>query len=199
MRYLSRSGRWAWLAAGLLLGCYLSNFWPSTPLHAVSTDRADGITIATGVVSGEVEAFFFLDAQTGMLRAAVPSKFKGGGFQATWECNLNADLATVIGTVNAAIKAQNVKLPGGSKRPEIQFPQTKKFMMVTGMLDIRQGAARLQPARSLVYVAEANTGVVLGYMLPWLETAHAGNQPFRQQMVLWVADQLATAVVPPEE
>ncbi len=199
MRCFSRSVRWAWLAAGLLLGWLLSSFWPSTPLHAVATDRAENITIATGLVQTEVEAFFFLDSQTGTLRAAVPSIRQTGGFQATWECNLNVDLASVVGRVNVAIKAQNAARRGGAVLPEIQFPERPKYMMVTGMLDIPQGPSRMTPGRSLVYVAEATTGVILAYALPWSPNAHRANQRVNQPMILWAADQLAIAVTPREE
>jgi hypothetical protein len=199
MRYFSRSVRWAWLAAGLLVGGLLSSFWTSTPLHAVATDRAENITIATGVVEPEVEAFLFLDSQTGTLRAAVPSIRQRGGFQATWQCNLNADLATVVGRVNAAIKAQNAARRGGAALPEIQVPDRPKYMMVTGLLDIPQGPSQLTPGRSLVYVTEATTGVVLAYALPWSRNAHRANKGISQPMILWAADQLAIAVTPREE
>ena len=199
MRYFSGSRRWVWLAAGLLLGWLLCSFWPNTPLHAVSTDRAGSITIATGLIDTDVEAVFFLDAQTGTLRAGVPSIRQTGGFQATWECNLTADLATVVTRVNVAIKAQNAGRRGGAALPELQLPQTPKVMMVTGLLDIRQGPARVPPGRSLVYVSEATTGVILAYALPWSPNAHRANQRMHQPMLLWAADQLATVVAPQEE
>lgn len=199
MRYCCRSGRWAWLAVGLLAGWALSNFWPSTPLHAVATDRADAITIATGLVETEIEAVFLLDSSTGTLRAAVPSIRRGVGFQAVWGRNLTADLATVVGTVNARIKAQNAARRGGAAMPELQIPERPKYMMVTGLLDIRQGPSRFPPGRSLVFVAEATTGVVLGYALPWSPNAHRANQTVVQPLDLWVADQLPTAITPQEE
>lgn len=200
MRSLFQSGRLVWLGAGLLVGLLLSPYWPSTPLHAVATDRAESITIATGFVDNEVEAFFFLDSLTGTLRAAVPSnRAPQSPFQAMWECNLNADLAGVITRLNAALRAQTGGKRGGVVQPEIQFPQPPKYMMVTGALDLRQGAARVRPSRSLVYVAEANTGVILGYALPWSENDHAQNRPLRQPMMLWVADRIPMAVVRPEE
>jgi hypothetical protein len=199
MTYFSRSRRWAWLAAGLILGWLVSNFWPSTPLHAVATDRAENITIATGLVDNEVEAVFLLDAQSGMLRAGIPSIRQRGGFQSVWEGNLTADLATVVGSVNATIRSQNGNRKAGATVPEIQLPQTPKFMMVTGLLDLRQGPTRSRPGRTLVYVAEANTGVILSYALPWNPNAHIANQPWRQPLLLWTADKLATAIVPGEE
>jgi len=82
--------------------------------------------------------------------------------------------------------------------PEIQLPQNPKFMMITGLLDIRQGPARQRPGQTLVYIAEANTGVILAYALPWSPNAHLANQPFRSPLLLWSADKLATAIVPAE-
>jgi hypothetical protein len=199
MSPFSRSRGWAWLAAGLVLGWLVGNFWPSTPLHAVSTDRAENIMIATGLVDTEVEAVFFLDAQTGMLRAGVPAMRQPGGFQSVWEGNPLADLATVVAKVNVTIRAQNATRKAGATVPEIQIPQNPKFMMVTGLLDMRQGPSRSRPGRTLVYVAEANTGVILAYALPWNPNAHIANQPFRQPLLLWAADKLATAIVPTEE
>jgi hypothetical protein len=198
MRFSSRWHRWAWLGAGLIVGWLVSNFWPSTPLHAVATDRAENITIATGMVDSGVEAVFFLDAQSGMLRAGVPSIRQRGGFQAVWEGNLVADLTTVVATVNATIKAQNAARRAGEQMPEIQLPQNAKFMMITGLLDIRQGPARSRPGQTLVYIAEANTGIILAYALPWNPNAHLANQPFRSPLLLWSADKLATALVPVE-
>jgi hypothetical protein len=42
--------------------------------------------------------------------------------------------------------------------------------MVTGLADFRV-SGNVRPAQSLVYVADANTGRFVGYMLPWNRTA----------------------------
>jgi hypothetical protein len=199
MRRLLESGRLVWLAAGLLAGLMLASLWPNTPLHAVATDRAENIVMATGPIDNEAEAVFLLDSLTGTLSAGVPSIQRSGGFQATWACNLNAALAEAIVTANAKIKAYNASKRAGPARPEIQAPQAPKYMMTTGVLDIRQGAGNIPFSRSLVYIAEANTGILLAYALPWSNTAHKANRRLHQPMVPWVADQFATAVLRPEE
>jgi len=80
-------------------------------------------------------------------------------------------------------------------QPAIQPPKTPRFIMVTGVMDLRQGSARLRPGRAVVYVAEANTGIVITYVLPWSQQMHVANQPLRMPMQLWVADQFPTAVI----
>jgi hypothetical protein len=42
-----------------------------------------------------------------------------------------------------------------------------KYLMVTGMLDVRGFATNDRPALSLVYVADSNTGNYMAYILPW--------------------------------
>jgi len=188
-----RHSRLLWLAAGVVIGAALATFWPQTPLHAVATDRSENILLATGLVDDQIEAVFFLDSMTGLLRAAVPSLREMAPYQAMWEANAGADLATAIQVANAALARAGGK--GAPPRPPIQAPQSPRFLMVTGLMDIRQGSARMRPSRSVVYVAEANTGIVMTYVLPWSLQMHSTNQPLRMPMQLWAADQFPTAVV----
>jgi hypothetical protein len=184
-----------WLAVGLAMGTAIGGLWPHTPLHAIATDRSENIIIATGLINENVEAIFFLDSLTGTLRAAVPSQLRMVDYQAMWEANASADLMACIRTVNANV----ARLSGGKgaavARPAIQMPQAPRFLMVTGLMDIRQGSARMRPSRSVVYVAEANTGIVMTYLLPWSDQMHTSNQPLRMPMTLWAADQFPTAVI----
>jgi hypothetical protein len=155
--------------------------------------------MATGHVDDQIEAVFFLDSLTGLLRAAVPS-IRGAGleYQAMWEANVGADLVSMIQTVNtAAARMSGGK--GGAGRPAIQAPQTPRFVMTTGQLDLRQGSARMRPGRCVVHVAEANTGIVLTYFLPWSTQMHSSGQPLRMPMTLWAAQQFSTAVIRPQE
>jgi hypothetical protein len=71
--------------------------------------------------------------------------------------------------------------------------------MVTGLMDLRQGSSRLRPSRCVVHVAEANTGIVMTYVLPWSIQMHNSNQPLRMPMTLWAAQQFSTAVIRAEE
>jgi len=198
MRGALRHSRILWLVVGLVLGSVIGGFWPHTPLHAIATDRSETIIIATGLVDDNIEAIFFLDSLTGTLRAAVPSLQRMTEYQAMWEANASADLVACVRTVNGNV----ARLSGGKgavPRPAIQMPQAPRFLMVTGLMDIRQGAARMRPSRSVVYVAEANTGIVMTYVLPWSMQMHNAGQPLRIPMTLWAADQFPTAVIRAQE
>ncbi len=196
-----RYRRILWLAVGLLLGTMIGGFWPHTPLHAIATDRSENIIIATGLVDeNNIEAIFFLDSLTGTLRAAVPSLKPMNDYQAMWQANPGADLLACIKTVNANAARASGGKGAAAARPAIQTPQTPRFLMVTGLMDIRQGAgARMRPGRAVVYVAEANTGIVMTYAIPWSLQAHTSNQPLRMPMTLWAADVFPTAVIRAEE
>jgi hypothetical protein len=150
--------RWpAAMAIGLAAGLVLSGFWPYTPLHAVSTDRADTFAMATGPVDGKVEAVYFLDFLTGDLGALVLGE-TGGTWSGSFTYNVSRDLA-------------------------VDPQKNPKFMMVTGMATIRRaGGTRLQPSAAACYVAEINSGLVAAYGIPWSPQAYnAGQmQPGRQ-------------------
>jgi len=193
-----RHSRWLWLAVGLLAGVVIGGFLPSTPLHAVATDRSENILMATGFVDEQIEAVFFLDSLTGLLRAAVPSLQRASEYQAMWEANVGADMLAAIKTVNTAAATLSGG-KGNAARPVIQPPQTPRFVMVTGLMDLRQGSSRMRPSRCVVHVAEANTGIVMTYVLPWSIQMHNANQPLRMAMLLWAAQQFSTAVIRPQE
>lgn len=197
MRSLRRY-RLAWLGIGLLAGLVLGSLWPSIPLHGDSTDRSENIIMATGFVDEGIEAVFFLDSLTGLLYAGVPSLQRMQNYQATWTANPGADMMTAIQMANtAAAKLSGAK--GGVPRPAIQPPQTPRFVMVTGWMDVRQGSARMKPSRCVVHVAEANTGIVMTYLLPWSPQMHNSNQPLQMPMQLWAAQKFDTAVMRPQE
>jgi hypothetical protein len=181
----------AWLGLGLLVGLMIGGLWPHVPLHAVATDRAENITIATGFVDDQVEAIFFLDSLTGTLIGGVPARQRrGAAFQSMWQANVNADLLGMMKGISAAKSGR--RGAGGT----VEVPKTPRYMMVTGALDIRGlAAAQEAPGRCLVYVVEANTGVVLSYMVPWSANRHNTGALYRAQLSLWAADQFATAVI----
>jgi hypothetical protein len=144
--------RWpAAMAIGLAAGLVLSGFWPYTPLHAVSTDRADTFAVATGPVDTKVEAVYFLDFLTGDLGALVLGE-TGGVWSGFFSYNVSRDLA-------------------------VDPQKNPKFMMVTGMATIRRaGGTRQQPSNAVCYVAEINSGLVAAYAIPWSPNAYNAGQ-----------------------
>jgi len=151
-----KSSPLVWLAIGLVGGLIVGGLWPQTPLHAVATDRLDSFAMATGPVDEDAEAVFFLDFLSGDLRAVVLGK-QVGKFTAFFAHNVLNDLG-----VNPA--------------------NNPRFMMVTGLNNLRRGAAHVAYSRSLVYVAEVTTGKVAAYALPWTPVMHGpaagGPKPF---------------------
>jgi hypothetical protein len=159
---MTRWKRSRWLVGmlmGLAVGLALSGFWPQAPLYAVATDRIETFTIATGPVDNEVEAVYFLDLLTGDLRAVVLGKQPG-----TWTGFFQANVAADLG---------------------IEPRQNPKFLMVTGMCNLRRGGGtRLQPSAAMCYVAEITTGKVAAYTIPWSPSMYAAGQPQTWDMKL---------------
>jgi hypothetical protein len=119
-------------------------------LHAMATHGGDSMAIATGEIDEGVEGVFILDFITGELTCQVLNArtgFLGGLFKQ----NVVSDLGVEQG-----------------KQP--------KYLMVTGSLVTRQSISNVRPARSIVYVADSNTGRYVAYMLPWNpQLANAGG------------------------
>jgi hypothetical protein len=137
------------LALGLIIGLNLEGLWPSAPLHASATHGIDKFAIATGLVDNTVEALYFLDFLTGDMRAAVINP-KNGKFTAFFSRNIAADF-------------------GGAGR-------SSGYLMVTGSANMPRGTSNFQFANSIVYVAEASTGQVAAYTIPWNSTLHAAGK-----------------------
>ncbi|MGO8749379.1 MAG: hypothetical protein ACLQNE_25750 [Thermoguttaceae bacterium] len=186
--------QWIWPILGLVVGLSFSGLWPHTPLHAVATDRTENAVLCTVPVDQGVEAVFYLDSLTGWIRGAVPSRQVEGAFQATWQHNVNVDLTAFVTRMNAGIKSAG-KAAG---RPEMQLPQNPKYMVTSGLIDYPTRAT-LRPASSVLYVAEASTGVVLCYAIPWNSSAHISNQPWAGDLKLWSCATFATAIVRNDE
>jgi hypothetical protein len=149
--------RFAWLTVGLIGGLLLSGLWPQTPLHAVATDRSDTFAIATGFVDADIEAVYFLDFLTGDLWAAVMGV--NGGFTGLYGYNVREDLRVDAG-------------------------KTPKFQLVTGMINVRRTAnSRARASAAAIYVAEANTGVVAAYAIPWQRESYNSGQQIKAQLV----------------
>ena len=159
-----------WLAIGLMAGVAISPFCPHAPLHATATDRYDTFAIATGYVDEGLEAIYFLDFLTGDLRAAMLSKQIPTRFNAFFERNIIQDLGV-----------------DPSKNP--------RYLMVTGMADIRRGGSKLKPSAAVVYVAEITTGQVAAYALPWDTSSHAAGQVFKSEIIPMAKFQFRTAPI----
>ncbi|MCI0493125.1 MAG: hypothetical protein L0Z07_09325 [Planctomycetes bacterium] len=137
------------IVVGLILGLNIQGIWPSVPLHASATHGLDKFAIATGLVDNEVEALYFLDFLTGDLRAAVINP-KTGKFNAFFTRNIAADF-------------------GGAGRGT-------GYLLVTGQADMPRGRSDYQFAQSIVYVAEATTGQVATYTIPWNSAFQAAGK-----------------------
>ena len=151
MYHKFKQNHFVWLAIGLVVGLVVGSFCPHAPLHATATDRVDNFAIATGAVDEGVEAIYFLDFLTGDLRAAVLSKQRPPQFNSFFHRNIAADL-------------------------EIDPGKNPRFLMVTGLVNIRRGASRMSPSSAVVYVAEITSGQVAAYAIPWNADRHASGQ-----------------------
>ena len=137
------------IVVGLVVGLNIQGIWPNVPLHASATHGIDKFAIATGLVDNSVEALYFLDFLTGDMRAAVINP-KTGKFNAFFTRNIATDF-------------------GGAGR-------NSGYLMVTGGADMPRGTANFQYANSIVYVAEAGTGQVAAYTIPWNSSLHAAGK-----------------------
>lgn len=170
-----------------LLGCfvfalglgtyYVAQTSPEVQLQAAATDREGRLILATGYVAPDLEAVYSLDQTTGRLSAGILSR-KGGKFQGMYQGDVNNDLAALLQTKGALAA----------------FPATPKYSLVTGEVDAEnRGGARWKVAKSVVYIAEANTGMVLVYTIPWEQTLHGADQNHSGNLELLAAEQFHPA------
>ena len=169
--------RLAWLALGILIGFLLTAIMPARPLHAVATDGAEGFSLATGQIDPDVEGVFFLDGLTGDLRGAVLN-LSNGKFTTLFETNVMQDLQGL----------------------QVDVARGAKFLMVTGGVNLRQGASQVQPGEAAVYVAEVNSGVCLAYGVPWNRgrVTQANQQVQRARLVLLDIVKFRTVAIRPQ-
>lgn len=159
--------RISWLVLGL--GAGLAIGFTQAPVHAVATDRHENFIIATGPMDNEIEAVFFLDHLTGDLSAAVLST-QSRAFNSFYKYNILNDFGI-----------------DPSKNP--------RYLMVTGIADLRRGASRLRPALSVVYIAELTTGKVAAYGVPWSKERQNANRPSTDTFALLDIQEFRTAAV----
>ncbi|MDO5565393.1 MAG: hypothetical protein Q4G59_01960 [Planctomycetia bacterium] len=118
-------------------------------LWAATAASSGGSYIATGSFDNASDLFYYLDSQSGRLSAALLSR-STPSFVKTYTRNIRTDFTQAV---------QQLKLP---------LPVNPQFIMVTGDGDIRQyGAGEMNKiAKSVAYIAEINTGIVLVYAIP---------------------------------
>jgi hypothetical protein len=142
------------LVVGMTLGAALTAGWHGVSTlpkaRAVATHGSDNFAIATGLINSEIEALYFLDFLTGDLRATIVNR-RNASFSSFFEYNILGDF-------------QGIGDP-------------PRFLMVTGAADLPQGRAGTQIGKSLIYIAEATTGQVAAYVLPFNSTLHASGAP----------------------
>ena len=162
----------AGIVLGLIVGLNIQGLWPSVPLHAAATHGLDKFAIATGLVDDRVEALYFLDYLTGDLRAAVINP-KTGKFNSFFTRNIAADF-------------------GGAGR-------AMGYLLVTGSADMPRGTANFQYAQSIVYVAEASSGQVAAYSIPWNSTLQAAGKSQQGEFQPLDMAQFRTAIIRDEQ
>jgi hypothetical protein len=140
--------RGVWLVIGILIGLFVGAMAPNSPLHASATHGEDSFAIATGEVDMGLEGVFFLDMVTGELTGYVINQ-NSGKFTTLYKHNVLKDMG------------------------ELSKP---KFLMVTGSAGLRQGVGG-RIGRSIIYVAEMNSGKFLAYAVPWAPARAATNTP----------------------
>ena len=161
-----------WLAIGLSVGLNLAwlggylnsnptdSFWESIRVRATATQGQESFAIATGEVDDGVEALYFLDFLTGELKAAILNP-RNGKF-------------TSIFTYDKVFEDLGINLK------EIKNP---KFLMVTGVTDMRRGSGAAKLGKGVIYVTELTSGKIVAYALPFNATAFANKQLVTDRLV----------------
>ncbi len=143
----------AMLVLGVFVGVVIAASWfgigQGSSVQATATHGESNFAIATGFAANGIEAFYFLDFLTGDLSAAVVSR-RTGQFTSLFKYNIQADFENL------------------SKNP--------KYLMVTGMADLPRGRGNSQLGDSLIYIAEASSGEVHSYALPFNTSLNAKGE-----------------------
>lgn len=122
------------------------------PLEAGTSSVGKNISMATGQIDGDVEGVFVLDHLTGQLTCFVvnPRGLGSGVLLGQFQANVAADLGLVQG-----------------KEPD--------YVLSVGGVNPLRGTGASKPALSVVYVADGNSGNVVGYSLQWNQSAARAN------------------------
>jgi len=120
-------------------------------IRAVGSSTQTDFCLATGAVDGGVEGVFALDGVTGQLTLWVLNP-KTGGAAGIFKHSVLGDLAVV-----------------GGKAP--------RLTMATGTTSAVRAGGGAKFADTVVYVGDANTGNVVGYMFAWDRNRAAAGAP----------------------
>ena len=166
----------AMLVLGVFVGMALTAGWlglgQGISVDAMATHGETNFAIATGYVDNGIEAFYFLDFLTGDVRAAVISR-RTGEFSALFEYNVQADFGSQ------------------TKNP--------KYLMVTGEVGLPRMRKGPQLGSALVYVAEASSGQVFAYALPWSSAMTAAGKPYSGSLLRVAGGSFRTTFIRDEE
>ena len=154
----------ALLVVGMAMGAALIAGWhgltTTSKAMAVATHGSDNFAIATGLVDDQIEALYFLDYLTGDLRGAIINR-RNGQFTGYFRYNVLQDFEAAA--------------------------DPPRFLMVTGMADLPRGSGPTQIGKALIYVAEATSGQVAAYVLPFNSTLNAAGAPQTGRSCAWPA------------
>ncbi len=114
---------------------------PPLQLNAGTASRSKSVSMATGLINGNVEGLFVLDHISGNLQCWLLSP-KTGAIGGIYVANAAADLA------------------GGGKAGEADYVMTTGNFFFNGTKSSSEF-----PGQSVCYVADSNTGNVIGYGL----------------------------------
>ena len=149
------SSRLVWLAIGVLVGSLGSGLLPHAPLYASATHSTENFVIATGDIDDGIEGIYILDLLTGELKGMV--------------LNTGTRMFTTFYQYNIMKDFEATKNP--------------KFLMVTGIADMRRGTAKFRMGRSAIYIADVNSGTVAAYGVPWDSTRAAQGAPLQATFI----------------
>lgn len=115
---------------------------PPFPLHAGTAAKGKTMSMATGLITGEVEGLYVLDHASGNLQCWILNP-RSGAVGGIYRANVAADLMT-------------------------DKSGTPDYVMATGNFFFQGGNTGNQvPASSVCYVADESTGNVVGYALSY--------------------------------
>ncbi|MFM8892025.1 MAG: hypothetical protein ACKOTB_10475 [Planctomycetia bacterium] len=125
----------------LLVGYGLFGAGRLPRVAAMTAQSDDSFAVCTVPLDAGVEGFFMLDFETGDLSGGVLNPTTSQ-FSAAYKHNVLKDLGFK---------------PGQVKNP--------KFLLVSGVAELRRGNATLAP--SVLYVTDSSTGTTVAYAIPW--------------------------------